>query len=70
MNRFVKYVVELSEKHPLTLKINYSSKCGWSIQLHEKGYDVPTIDVKNHDKEKAFKEAYKQVKEYVKELNN
>lgn len=65
MNRFVKYVVELSEKHPLTLKMNYSSKVGWSIKLHEKGYDVPTIDVHNQDKEKAFKEAYKLLKEYV-----
>ena len=65
MNRFIDYVVKLSEKHPLTLKINYSSKCGWCIQLHEKGYDMPTIDVKNQDKEKAFEEAYKLLKEYV-----
>lgn len=66
MNRFINYVVELSEKLPLTLKINYSSKCGWSIQLHKKGYDMPTIDVKNQDKEKAFEEAYKLVKEMCK----
>lgn len=67
MNRFINYVVKLSEIHPLTLKINYSSKCGWSIKLHEKGYDMPTIDVNNQDKEKAFEEAYKLLKEYVKE---
>ena len=65
MNRFINYVVKLSEKQPLTLKINYSSKCGWCIKLHEKGYDMPTIDVENQDKEKAFEEAYRLLKEYV-----
>ena len=70
MNRFINYVINLSEEHDLTLKLSYSSNRGWSIQLHEKGYDVPIIDVNDNDKEKAFSEAYKLVKDYVKEVKN
>ena len=65
MNRFINYVIKQSEKLDLTLKMNYSSKCGWVIQLHEKGYDMPVIAVRNQDKEKAFIEAHEKVKGYI-----
>ena len=68
MNRFINYLVEQSDKLDLTLKINYSSHIGWNIKIHEKGYDMPIIDISNKNKEIAFNEAYRDIKEYMKEV--
>lgn len=61
MNRFIDYVISLSEKLDLILKINYSTHCGWHIQLHKKGCNMPFLKVSNIDKERAFEEAYEQL---------
>lgn len=66
MNRFTNYIVKQSNKMDLTLKISYSSHIGWNIKIHEKGYDVPVIDISNTNKEIAFSEAHRKMKEYMK----
>lgn len=68
MNKFINYIIEKSKDLDLTLKIEYSTHIGWTIKLHEKGYDMPSVVVKDDDRDKAFKNAYKVVNEYMRAL--
>lgn len=58
---FINYVNTLPKD--LIVRVKYSAFVGWKIKIHEKGYDVPFINVHNKDVEKAFEKAYELLKD-------
>lgn len=57
MNR----LVDICENKDYIFKITYHKNVGWNIRIHKNGYDIPTINVINKDKNIAFDNAYKEM---------
>ena len=57
MNR----LVDICENKDYILKITYHKHVGWNVRMHKNGYDIPTINVINKDKNIAFDNAYEEM---------
>lgn len=57
-DKFKNLFMSLVKEHEITVQIRYSRHIGWIIQVFEKGYDMPFVDIDSYDMEDAFDRAY------------
>lgn len=57
MNDFINLIDNLNKIHKLVVKIKYSYRTHWTIEVFEDGYDQALISVNSKFKGKAFEDA-------------
>lgn len=65
MKEFIEYFDKLSEIHDLVLRIEKSKYRKWQVSIYRKGYDVPIVESKDIDKEKAFINAHGMLNNWI-----
>lgn len=51
-------LISICKNKDYILKVTYHKCIGWNIRMNKNGYDIPTVNITNEDKNIAFDKAY------------